>query len=986
MKEGKSSRSHLEKLRRKAEEQTKFKNPLPEEISTDETQKLIHELQVHQIELEMQNEELRQAQELLEESRSRYSDLYDFAPFGYLTLDELGKIKEANLTAARLLQVEIPQLIDWHFINFIFTEDRRSFLRHLNLVLNLRERQSIDLRLKRKGKQAFFIRLESVLYQDAARRNNLVRTTFTDVTERKRAEEALRLARDELEQRVQERTAELSATTATMRAEINERKEAEEALQVAKDKLSTLIQASPLAIIGTDAEGRLTSWNAAAERIFGWREEEVLGSLPPIVPEDWQGRYPEIQEPQLSGDLPVNGTEVPVCQKDGAIRTARLFSAPRHSATRKVVGTVTILEDITERKRAEKELHKSEQNFRLMAETIQDVFWMGNVGGGEIVYVSPAYEEIWGRSLDSIYNSPESFFEAIHPEDRQRVAATISAGQFSEGGFDYEYRIIRPDGAVRWIHDRGFPIRNQQGEIQLFTGLASDITERKQAEEAIKEGLRLRQQILDTIPSPIFYRGTDGHYQGVNQAFLQFYGKTLEQVLGKTLHEVFSKRIADKFFQADQELLQHPGTQVYEFQNYDAQGQRREMVMHKAAFVGENGAVAGLAGIMIDITDQKKAEADRLQFSKLESMSILAGGIAHDFNNILTTILGNISLAMLSGNLSEEGMVSLVQADHACFKAQGLSGQLLTFAKGGAPIKKVISLAKLARESGKLALAGSKSRCELSIPEDLWSVEADEGQINQVIDNLLINADQAMPSGGIIKIATGNIVIEERSDLPLPGGRYVKLTITDHGIGIASKYLDKIFDPYFTTKQKGSGLGLATAYSIIKYHSGHIQVESKMGVGTTFHVCLPAIEKGVPANEGERVTLIIGQGKVLTMDDDEKIREILSRMLSRLGYEADAASDGSEAINKFVKAKESGRPFDAVILDLTVPGGMGGQETIEKLLTIDPQIKAIVSSGYSDAPIMANFKEYGFSGVLAKPYKVVELSKIIKRLISKKLD
>ena len=217
----------------------------------------------------------------------------------------------------------------------------------------------------------------------------------------------------------------------------------------------------------------------------------------------------------------------------------------------------------------------------------------------------------------------------------------------------------------------------------------------------------------------------------------------------------------------------------------------------------------------------------------------------------------------------------------------------------------------------------------------------------------------------------------------MPEGKYVKLAITDQGIGIPSQYLDKIFEPYFSTKQKGSGLGLATAYSIINNHSGHLQVESQMGVGTTFYVYLPASLAEPVATIDEPATPIIGQGKVLVLDDDEKIRQILCRMLGRLGYEADSASEGSQAIEKFVKAQESGQPFDAVILDLTVPGGMGGKETIEKLLKIDHQVKAIVSSGYSDDPIMGNFKESGFSEVLAKPYKIVDLSKILKRVISK---
>ncbi|MGO9396072.1 MAG: PAS domain S-box protein, partial [Desulfobaccales bacterium] len=472
-----------------------------------------------------------------------------------------------------------------------------------------------------------------------------------------------------------------------------------------------------------------------------------------------------------------------------------------------------------------------------------------------------------------------------------------------------------------------------------------DVTERKRAEESIKESLRLRQQILDTIPSPIFYKGIDGRYQGVNQAFLQFYGKTIGHILGKTVHEVFSKDLADKYFQADQDLFQHPGTQVFEFETYDVQGRRREIVSHKATFVAESGALAGLAGIIFDITDQKKAEAERLRFSKLESLGLLAGGIAHDFNNILTAILGNIGLVMLDSKVEPQVQDRLAHAEQACLQAQALSRQLLTFAKGGAPIKKIVSIANLLKESAMLTLSGSRSRYEVSIPDDLWPVEADAAQINQVIGNLLINADQAMPEGGIIKITAENISLKAKSNLPLENGKYIKLTIADQGIGISPKYLNQIFDPYFSTKQKGSGLGLATGYSIIKNHSGHIQVESQLGVGATFHIYLPATDKGVPAADPETAKPAMGHGKVLVMDDEEMVREVLGGMLSRLGYQADFACDGSQAIEKFVKAQEAQQGFDAVILDLTIPGGMGGKEAIQGLLKIDPQVKAIVSSG-----------------------------------------
>ena len=601
-----------------------------------------------------------------------------------------------------------------------------------------------------------------------------------------------------------------------------------------------------------------------------------------------------------------------------------------------------------------------------------------------------------GRHLGTLFLS-QFYFEGEVPE---REFFIRQAGQF---GYDLDsylealdrlpvfslekvnYILAYDQALVRFISDLATQsLRVQKAHEELEGRVKERTAELAEASESVKENLRLRQQILDTIPSPIFYKGIDGRYQGVNQAFLQFYGKTMEQVLGKTVYEVFCKEIADKYFQLNQHHWQHPGPQIYEYYTYDAQGQRREVVAHNATFMDKNGVLAGLAGIMIDVTDQKRAEEDRLRFSKLESLSTLAGGIAHDFNNILTVILGNIGLVMLDSKIEPPLQDRLAQAEQACLQAQGLSRQLLTFAKGGAPIKKIVSIGNLLKESATLTLSGSRSRYEVSIPDDLWSVEADTAQINQVIGNLLINADQAMPEGGIIKITAENVSVEAQSNLPLANGKYVKFAIADQGVGISPKYLNKIFDPYFSTKQKGSGLGLATAYSIIKNHSGHIQVESQLGVGATFHIYLPATEEGVPAAEPEPPKPAMGHGKVLVMDDEEMVREFLGRMLSRLGYEADFASDGSQAIEKFVQAHEADQAFDAVILDLTIPGGMGGKEAMQGLLKIDPQVKAIVSSGYSDDPIMSDFQKYRVSDVIAKPYRVAELSKILQRVIPEK--
>jgi signal transduction histidine kinase/ActR/RegA family two-component response regulator len=380
-------------------------------------------------------------------------------------------------------------------------------------------------------------------------------------------------------------------------------------------------------------------------------------------------------------------------------------------------------------------------------------------------------------------------------------------------------------------------------------------------------------------------------------------------------------------------------------------------------------------GVNQDITERKRMEEELLKAQKLESVGILAGGIAHDFNNILTAIIGNISLAKHLVTPEDEIFDLLNEAEMASTRAQGLTKQLLTFAKGGTPIKETASIKDIIKESTTFTLRGSKSICEFFITQDIWPVEVDVGQFNQVINNIMINATQAMPLGGIIKVAVGNLIIDEKDNLPIKPGRYIGISITDQGIGIAEEYLSKIFDPYFTTKQKGSGLGLATSYSIIKRHYGHITVESRLGVGTTFHIYLPASEKAIP--EKEEFRLIKGQGRILVMDDEAPLRRTVGKMLERLGYEAEFAKDGNEAIDMVKKGKEVKKPYDAVILDLTIPGGMGGKECITKLLEIEPGIKAIVSSGYSEDPVLANFQEYGFKGVMPKPFAALSLSKVL---------
>ncbi|MGE5443363.1 MAG: ATP-binding protein, partial [Ignavibacteriales bacterium] len=403
--------------------------------------------------------------------------------------------------------------------------------------------------------------------------------------------------------------------------------------------------------------------------------------------------------------------------------------------------------------------------------------------------------------------------------------------------------------------------------------------------------------------------------------------------------------------------------------------------------IQEGDRVVGAVVTFSDITERKKMEEDRLNFSKLESIGVLAGGIAHDFNNMLAAMLSTISVARMDTRTGTNLHNNLIEAESICLQARGLTQQLLTFSKGGAPVKKLTSIERIIRESTSFALRGSNVRCEFSIEDNLWDVEADPGQIAQVISNLAINAQQSMPQGGVIKISTKNTELG-RGFIPahIKGGNYVKITIEDEGVGIPREHLSKIFDPYFTTKQRGSGLGLATTYSIIKSHDGFIDVESELGKGSSFHVYIPASEKRVSQRkaEPEKRTEVKGRGRVLIMDDEAIIRTAAGRAIMRMGYEVEYAKGGEEAIEIYTRARDENRPFDLVIMDLTIPGGIGGREAIAKLMEIDPDVRAVVSSGYSNDPVMSEHRRYGFRGVVAKPYDIEELAEILNKVIDGK--
>ncbi|HJT89640.1 MAG TPA: ATP-binding protein, partial [Bryobacteraceae bacterium] len=380
-----------------------------------------------------------------------------------------------------------------------------------------------------------------------------------------------------------------------------------------------------------------------------------------------------------------------------------------------------------------------------------------------------------------------------------------------------------------------------------------------------------------------------------------------------------------------------------------------------------------------EIEQRKQIEEELLRARKLESLGVLAGGIAHDFNNFLTVVQGNLALAQMQLPENDPAQPLLQQTVAVCRRAASLASQLLTFAKGGTPVRRTLSIAALVRDTVELARAGAPVNIQAEIAEDLWSCDADADQISHALRNVLLNARDATPEGGLVEVRAENTVLEDRGTGWKPG-RYVRITVRDCGSGIAPEVLPRIFDPYFTTKPGATGLGLATAYAIVSKHEGRIWAESEPGVGTVMRIELPASGAPIQAPPPEPV-LARGSGRILVMDDEEFLRMLLTRILQPLGYEVTCARDGAEAIASYDAARAAGRSFDAVLLDLTVRGGMGGLETAARLREIDPAVKLIVSSGYSDAAVMSDFRRYGFDERIPKPWTPAQISDVLQRVL-----
>jgi two-component system, cell cycle sensor histidine kinase and response regulator CckA len=754
-----------------------------------------------------------------------------------------------------------------------------------------------------------------------------------------------------------------------------------ESLQESEEKLHSIFRVAPTGI-GMVVNRALVEANDRFCEMTGYTREELIGlEASGIYASQYDFEYVGKEKYRQIGEKGSGSVETRLKRKDGTIIHVFMSSTPIDPGDydRGVVFTAL---DITDYKKAEQALEDEAVRRRILIEQSRDgIVILDNDGG--VFEANKRFAEMLRYTADEVKELHVWDWDTQWP--REHLMEMIRS--VDEAGDRFETYHRRKDGT---IYDVEISTNGAIcGGQKLIFCVCRDITDRKQAELALHKSEEKYRQVVENATEAIFI-AQDNEIKFANQRTAQIMGYTQKEILSTPFVQFVypddRKMVNDLYIK---HIKGFEGADSNDFRVVCKSGEIKWAQVNVISIEWEGRRATLNFGS--DITERKQLERERQRIDKLESVGTLAGGIAHDFNNILTGILGNISLAIMKAQAHNNDINEILkEAEKASLRAKDLTQQLLTFARGGAPVKKLMSVSQLISETVSFALRGSNVDCQFSIPDDLWQVEIDEGQIGQVISNLVLNARQSMPTGGMIQVKAENVKIRAdqhtEQDIQLQPGEYIKIAVTDHGIGIPPQYIDKIFDPYFTTKQTGSGLGLATCYSIVHNHNGHIGVASEVGAGSTFYIYLPSSEVKVKTPEFDvTLDLPFEKGRVLIMDDEKVVTDIASRMLKYMGY-ADivCAADGDEAIKLYRESMEAGVPFSVVILDLTIPGGKGGTETIKELLETDPEVNAIVSSGYSDNMTMARYSEFGFKAVVSKPYTIEELGKTLRQVMMEK--
>ncbi len=743
------------------------------------------------------------------------------------------------------------------------------------------------------------------------------------------------------------------------------------------------------AVIATDIKSKITRMNPAAERLTGWDNESANGKPLHIVFKIVNAKTLENVENPVkkvikTGKITGLANHTMLISKHGEKYQIADSAAPIKDNNGVIQGIVIVFRDVTQKYKMSEQLRETQETFSAFMDYLPGEAFIKDENF-KFIFINNYMKKhrnagSWiGKDLFTVPLSAE-IAERITKDDKKAI---------KQGSYEAEEYKPDADGIYRYYLTHRFPIVLPNGK-KFVGGISIDISERKKTEHALKRSEEKYRRLIEATSEGFILIDFENKIIDVNQSLCSMLGCSRNEIIGKTPfdfvddenYEIFKKQIAkiktSLYRNYEISLKKRTGENFPAFFNATTLIDRNEKIINSFAFV-------------TDLTEMKKNEKELQKMEQLNSIGTLAGGIAHDFNNIMTGLFGNISIAKSKIAKDNPGHEALEKAENAINRARDLTNQLLTFAKGGSPVQKNFSIEKFAEEVIRFDLSGSSIKPVFTIPENLWMVKGDTTQIQQVFSNLTINAVHAMPDGGHLYINFENAFIKEKTKLPLKQGQYLKVIFRDQGTGIDKKIIDRIFDPYFTTKKTGSGLGLSMVFSIITKHNGFIEVDSKPGHGTKFTFYLPAAADEHPDKTAEKhdddgkktkALSLYGRAKILVMDDEEMIREVASEMLKRKGYSVETASDGSMAIEMYKKSIASEDPFDVIIMDLTIPGGIGGEDAVKDILTINPKACVIVSSGYADDPVMADYTAYGFKGLIAKPYTMDNIDKVLKKVLN----
>jgi PAS domain S-box-containing protein len=731
-------------------------------------------------------------------------------------------------------------------------------------------------------------------------------------------------------------------------------------------------------IIGKDEKIRFV--NSAAARLVDAAAMDLTGKrLADAVEPEIAGYYQAQVRKVFSTGKPVRGGAPFLFGKQTWVDN---FLIPMMAPDGSVDAVFCIMRDITEQKLMENALKQSEERFRQIIEQMPYPVVVCSPDG-TMILVNAAFLDLFKIPSDeTVLGRMNVFTEPVAAE--MDVLGKVKKAFDGETVFIPELFIpmVRHSPVYRngnfgdlIVEATLFPVYLQPGDVFQVVIICKNITEQKQSEQALKTSDDNARTQYRSFPIPTYTcqkTGDDLIIIDYNDAAMEFTKGGVARAKGRKLSDMFADQpvIAEDALRClkTRTVIKKEMPTLFPFS-------KEEKLLNITYVYVEPDLVMVHTE---DNTAKRKMEEEIRKSEHLESLGILAGGIAHDFNNFLAGVFGYIGLTREYGKHDPNIREYMDRAMVVFGQAKALTQQLLTFSKGGSPVRTLASISELTRDLVSFVFAGTTVKPEVSFTEDLWACEVDTGQLSEVINNILINAQQAMPEGGIVRVNAENCVLSAGHALPLKNGNYVKIIITDAGVGIPKQYLARVFDPFFTTKQKGSGLGLAVSYSIIKKHEGHIEISSEVGAGTSVSIYLPASAGSIPGPDAASSGIVPGHGKILLMDDESFILDAISRVMGSLGYTVVPVKDGGEAVGEYTHANEKGEPFDAVILDLTIPGGRGGKQTLLELSAINPDVKAIATSGYSDDPVMANPRRFGFIGALRKPYTVGELSGVLQ--------